>query len=434
MKIIIDNKLYIQKKDLELIMKSCDTDKIPNNVIDKYKENVNLNDKSFIVFNDIKDIDFLNGFWFVINYNDFKDFNLRDDAVDHKGSLLDLIDMCFKYDKHKYIDKKYECNDLLVFLIEKELVLLHMPSEKEIENYPLECQLLFNEIYDRNEIYELQTGIANFDLPEEVIKPVYYTKKQLQKIYYEVLDENLTFEELKPYEKQLYSIFTRIDYTPNILEIIRKIILINRYNTVDFINDDLLDLLLQIEGHKTKFEGISTNFLVDYLYAIGNNNFENFDSEIILENDLIRMKKIIEYIAIYSFSNEKEIEKLSKYNYILTKIILILKKYKHMIVRTKCLKDIFLNMAVFTYYYPNAINCDYDFLNSVYDYVINNFSEVADFIGYSEYEKRNKIIDDDKFVVHFNGANSLLINLYNKTHNKTHNNVLTKKLIKENNN
>lgn len=38
MKIITTNRIYIQKKDLELIFKAINNEEIPNNIIDKYKK------------------------------------------------------------------------------------------------------------------------------------------------------------------------------------------------------------------------------------------------------------------------------------------------------------------------------------------------------------------------------------------------------------
>ena len=180
--------------------------------------------------------------------------------------------------------------------------------------------MLYNKVIDIIDLRDYNCGSSKLKLPKEIIKPVYYSKKQLQQIYYEVLSDNLSFEELKPYHRQLYSIFTKIDYTPDILEMIRKIILLHKYNTVDFINDELLDILLHIEGQKTKFQE-STMFLIDYLYAIGYNNFENFESKIILENDLKIVKKIIDFIGRVNLE-DKYIEQLSKYNYVLANIIL----------------------------------------------------------------------------------------------------------------
>ena len=75
MKIITNKRIYIQKKDLELIFKTTNSEKIPNNIIKKYKESDDAKDLDFIFFEDVGEIKFLNVFWFVINYNDIIDFN-----------------------------------------------------------------------------------------------------------------------------------------------------------------------------------------------------------------------------------------------------------------------------------------------------------------------------------------------------------------------
>ena len=52
MKIIVNDKIYIQKKDLELIFKTTNKEEIPDNIIEKYKVNVDAKDIGFIVFKD----------------------------------------------------------------------------------------------------------------------------------------------------------------------------------------------------------------------------------------------------------------------------------------------------------------------------------------------------------------------------------------------
>lgn len=262
------------------------------------------------------------------------------------------------------------------------------------------------------ELDDFKRGQSNLELPEEILKPVRYTKKQLQQIYYEILGEELTFKELKPYEKQLYSIFTRIDYTPHILDMIRKIMIINKYNTIDFINDDLLDILLYMLGKKTKFEEFTID-LIDYLYVIGYNKFDNFDSKLILETNLKIIKEVINHISSANIE-DKYIEKLSNYNYILARIIKTLDKCNYTSNNSRVVKDIFSYMVVFVYFRPNVINYDYDFLIYVYDYIINNCSKIMKFMKY-DVEKAN--IYNEHFVDYFNGTNNVLIYLYNQKNN-----------------
>lgn len=423
MKIITDNKIYIQKKDLKLIFNTTNSEKIPNNIIAKYKESTDKKDLDFIVFEDIKEVDFLNGFWFIINYNDIIDFTWLEITDYNYRDLQTLRKMRVEYDKHKFISEKKAYADWMDMYLDEMDYYLHLPKGSDVKNYPLEFQLLYNKVSDVQELNYYKDGISELVLPEEVFKPIRYSKKQLQQIYYEVLSENLTFKELKPYEKQLYSIFTRINYTPDILNMIRKISLISKHNTIDFINDDLLDILLHVEGKKTKFEQ-STMFLIDYLYVIGYNKFENFESKIILENDLKIIKKVIHYIG-RSNLEDNYLEKLSNYNPILAKIITVLKKCNYSSNYSRFARDIFRNILTFVYFKPNVINYDYDFLSYVYEYINNNIYEIVEFIGY---DKEKWDINNEHFIKYFNRANSLLMHLYRDKYNNTPVTKLVKKI------
>lgn len=430
MKVITNNRIYIQKKDLELIFEITNSEKIPSNIIKKYEENINIKDLDFMSFEDRKEIDFLNSFWFIINYSDIIDFNEIEIIDYYYRDLQNLREMRIEFDKHKFLpEEKHYANffDLLIAQVDYET---YMPNKNEVKKYPLDFQLLYNKVSDVMELNYFKNGQSKLELPEEIFKPVRYTKKQLQQIYYEVLGEDLSFEELKPYEKQLYSIFTRINYTPNILDMIRKIMIINRYNTIDFINDDLLNIILRIEGKKNKFEE-STSDLINYLYAIGYNKFENFDSKIILEKDLKIIKRIIDYIGRANLE-DKYIEKLSNYNYILAEITRTLNKCNYSSNNSRFVRDIFSNMVVFVYFNPNVINYDYEFLTYVYDYIINNSLEIIKFIGY---DVRKMDIHNEHFVDNFNRANNLLIYLYNQKYNddvekENHRLIKSKKLKK----
>ena len=413
MKININNKIYIQKKDIELIIKTINK-KTPKSIIEIYKENINLNELDFIQYYNKEDIDFFNSFWFIIDYNDFKDFTGYDFVEYRRKDWKQLRAMQYEYDKHYMIAPKKTYNNFIEMLIDIDG--FHIPNETQAKKYPLEIQLLHNKLLDFSIIDRFNDGHIKLNLPDEVFKQIRYSKKQLQKIYYEVLSNNLSFEELKPIEKQLYSIFTRINYSPEILTIIRKIININKYNTIEFIQDDLLDLLLYLSGKKTKFEE-STSNLINYLYTIGYNNFENFDSKIILEMDLRRIKKTIKFI-ITNKPDNYFINGLAKYNYVLSRIIDTLNKISlpYKTNNDTLIEDIILNMIVFVYFKPEIINDDFDFIQEVYEYLKNNMEYVIKFVDYGD-----KTINDfeDNFIKYFNNANKLLIDLYNKKSNKT---------------
>ena len=413
MKIIVNDRIYIQKKDLELIFKTTNKEELPNNIIEKYKENIEIKDISFIAFEDKKEIDFLNEFWFVVNYRDIIDFDQLESVAYYFKDLQNLRKMRVEHDKNKCLPDGKIYDDLLDAYVAQLNYFFYLPNEEEVKNYHLEFQLLYNKFKDAKEIDYFKMGVSKLELPEEVFRPVRYSKKQLQQIYYGVLSENLTFEELKPYEKQLYCIFSRINYTPDILDIIRKIMIINRNNTVDFINDELLDIILRIEGKDTKFEQ-RTMFLIDYLYAIGYNKFENFDSKPILEKDLKIIKTVIDYITRVNLE-DRYIDKLSNYNSLLAEITRTFKKCNYSLNESKFVKDVFCNMAVFVYFRPKTINYDYKFLEYVYDYLKNNSTELIKSMGY---EMDRFDIIDEHFVDNFNRANNLLLSLYNEKYNK----------------
>lgn len=397
---------------MKLIFKTTHNEKIPNNIINKYKENINIRDLDFIFFEDRSEVAFLNSFWFVINYDDIIDFNKSEIANYYLKDLYKLQNMRVEYDKHKFLPEEIQYTNLLELFLDMERYQSYIPPKSEVKNYPLDFQLLYNKVSDVWELDDFKRGQSKLELPEEILKPVRYTKKQLQQIYYEILGEELTFKELKPYEKQLYSIFTRIDYTPHILDMIRKIMIINKYNTIDFINDDLLDILLYMLGKKTKFEEFTID-LIDYLYVIGYNKFDNFDSKLILETNLKIIKEVINHISSANIE-DKYIEKLSNYNYILARIIKTLDKCNYTSNNSRVVKDIFSYMVVFVYFRPNVINYDYDFLIYVYDYIINNCSKIMKFMKY-DVEKAN--IYNEHFVDYFNGTNNVLIYLYNQKNN-----------------
>lgn len=409
MKINVNDKIYIQKKDIGLIIAYIGEEKIPKSIIEIYKAKTNLNELDFIEFNNQNEIDFLNSFWFIIDYIDFKDFSDFEITDYMRKDLETLREMKFEYEiKGMFNNNKVYSNNWDL-LFEK----FAFPSNAEAKKYPLNIQLLYNKLFDFDTIEKFKSGCIKLEVPEYVNSPIYYTKRQLQKIYYEVLTNDLSFEELKPIEKQLYSIFSRMNYNSDILNIIRKLMKLNEHTSLEFIQDDLLDLLLHLMGKKSKLEQLSM-FLIDYLYCIGYNKFEEFDSKIILEMDLRKIKKTIRFIMAYK-PDEYFINELSKYNYQLAEIINILKKYgfsddgKSSIL----INDIFLNMIVFVYFKSDLFNNDFEFMKEVYEYLNDNIEYVIEFVGYG-----NKYRDlDDDFIKYFNNANKLLIDLYNKKDN-----------------
>lgn len=421
MKIHINNIFYIQKKDIELIRQFILPKNISLSIIDKYEISADLNDLDFIQFDNMDDIDFLNRFDFIIDYIDFKDFTGLE-IFRYQEKDINAMWRMKRECEPRLIDNNKVYTNIIDALRDKSIY--HMPSREQAKSYPLEFQVLHNKISDFHMIRGFLNGECELNLPEEVVRPIHYSKKQLKKIYTDVLTDELSFDELKPIEKPLYSIFSRMDYSPEIINIIRKIYQINEYNTIDFINDDLLDLLLYLDNKKAKFDEV-TMFLEDNLYTIGYNNFENFGSKIRLELNLKRIKSGIRNMY-YSNSDDKFIRGLSKYNYMLSELLNTLKNsdFSKSEENSVYLNDIFLNMLVFIYFKPNVINNDFSFMREVVEYLNNNSEQVIQLLNYdSNNSKLFKEFDSD-FVKYFINASILLMSLYSEKYNKKENNEL----------
>ena len=419
MKIITNKGVFVQRKDLELILMTTSNEQIQKKIINKLNENIEKKELDFIFFEGLEETTFFDNFEFIINYNDIIDFNELEIIDYYFSDLQNLRSMRVDYDKYKFLPNNRIYGNYIDLFLDEIRYFNYMPNKNEVKNYPLDFQLLYNKVSDVMELNEFKRGVSKLVIPEEVFRPIKYSKKQLQQIYYEVLIEKLSFEELKPYEKQLYSIFSRIDYTPDIENIIRKIMLINRFNTVDFINDDLLDLLLCFVGKNNKFQE-STMFLIDFLYVIGYNKFESFESKIVLEKDIRIIKKTINYLSRPKL-NDKNLDKLSIYNYNLAKIIKSIKSCNYLSAGSETINDIFSNILTFVYLNPSVINYDYDFLPKVYEYITNNSSQILENL---DYKLESFASYGNNFVDNFNKSNSLLLYLYNEKYKddleKTH--------------
>ena len=414
MKIITNDGIYVQKKDLDLILKSTDNKKIPTSIVEKYKVSDSNKDDNFIFFKEADEFNFLNNVWFIVDYNDFIDLNFGEFTDFYLEDLDALRKMRVEHDKNKFLSESKVYNNRFEMWIDEMNYFNYVPTKAEIKKYPLDMQLLYNKVSDILDIRGLQGGNSKLEVPEGVYKPIHYSRKQLQQIYYEVLSEELSFEELKPYQQQLYSIFSRIDYTPDILEIIRKIILLNRNNVVDFIDDDLLDFILRFHGKGGKLEE-STRSLIDELYTIGYKRPENFDSRIMLENDIKIIKDTINYFAGFNNFNDKDFEKLSMYNPGFAEIIKVAKQCNYKPYKSRIVRDIFSNILAYVYLNPGVINNDYSFLADVHDFVANN-TTIA--LKLTQYDVKNADNYHKHFVDNFNRANSLLVYLYNQKNKK----------------
>lgn len=105
---------------MKLIFKTTHNEKIPNNIINKYKENINIRDLDFIFFEDRSEVAFLNSFWFVINYDDIIDFNKSEIANYYLKDLYKLQNMRVEYDKHKFLPEEIQYTNLLELFLDME--------------------------------------------------------------------------------------------------------------------------------------------------------------------------------------------------------------------------------------------------------------------------------------------------------------------------
>lgn len=407
MKIITDDGICLQKKDLDLIFKVEDENKMPKSIVDNYNSCKKDDELSFIYLKGSDTVRFLDDFWFVVSYNDFIDFEDRDIIQSNELDFHNLLEMRISYDKNKFLPKFIETDDPMDRFWYQMYYFGYFPKREEIKNYPLEMQLLFNKVKDKRDIMAIRDGSFDFELPEKVYKPIKYSSKQLQQIYYEVLGDCLSFEDLKSVKDQLYAIFSRINYTPDVLSIIRKVLQINRFKKVDFINDELMDLVCALYGKKNKLEEVS-GLIVDDLYAIGYSKFNKIESNVIFKNDIKIVKDVFHKI-LRSKLDDKTVEKLTHINYEMGEITRVTNKCDFKLNNfTAQKRDFFANMVSFIYLSPQAINYDYDFLKKAYEFLAGVSENFIKGLGYKE-DYMNKY-----FIENFNISNQLLLFLYNE--------------------
>ncbi len=411
MKIRTKDKLYVQLKDIELILLSYKQEEIPQNILKVFNSHQTQDINEFIAFTSAEDIEFLDSIWFILNYNEFMDFTDYEIVNYRMDELTTLRRMRKEFDmkQHRYLKEHKEFDNNFDRMLYEWTQDLYLPGYTESKKYPLDFRQLYNKVEDYQLLMRIKDGTYKLNIDDDFLKPISYSKKQLQRIYYEVLGESLSFEELKPIERELNIIFRRIDYTPEIITIIRQLIEINRYNTLEFIQDDMLDMLLKLSRRKTKFQEMSS-FVIDYLYAIGYNNFNDHDSKIILERDLKRLKSTIRFI-LSNRPDDDFIYTLSKYNPMLSELIDILRKIdikEQNNIKRIHLIDVLLNMGVFVYFRPEAVEYDLNYLFEVSQFIQEHKDEVLREV---EYDYKD-IYKEKEFVKYFTNSNKILLNLY----------------------
>lgn len=382
MLLIVHKKIYIQPIDISYIVDNYDEDIIPEEIT-KYSDITNnkfielndsksiqlvLNDKNIIKLNDYINMNFgeIHSFMLVQKfylkkyiYDNLYDSNISRPLVDKKQ---------FKKNFGFSIDDS-EIDDLL-----KELLAKSMNENFNIEyvannweNYPLDVRnVIYQYLNINNVLDELFLKKENLDLTKQIMI-YHYSRKELRGIYDDVINDELTKDELIPIKEQLQVIFNRMDYTPNIQDIIFTVSRLSQTNDISFINDKFMDSLLKIYGCSNKKIEQDVFLIPEDIYVIGY-RYLTSDSTKMLEADLIRIKRFI-----MTNLNDKTIEEVAKYNLDLSNIMRLLTKYntaKIDIMR----KNIINNMCIYFYLKIEEFNYDYDALYKIINDFLDNFT------------------------------------------------------------
>lgn len=413
MKIITPKGIYIQKKDLELIFLTTDKEEIPSNIINTFRKKINIKEENFIFFRNTEEVSFLDKFWFIVNFFDIMNYNESDSMDNYFQDLQSLRKTRIDYDKFNFSSGKKIFNSYINLIVDEMRYFNYIPTKNEAKKYPINFQLLYNKVSDIMLLNHFKGGNSDLKLPKGIYDCVHYTKKELEQIYSEVLNKDLSFYELEPYSKQLYRIFSRIDFSRDIGKVINKLILFNKFHSTDFVKTDLLNILTYI-ANKRKKQKPSPNFLMDFLYVAQFDKFNNNEAKIALEKDIRTIKRVINYL-LNSKPSDKYLEQLSTHNCNLAKIIKATKSCEYLSAGSKTTRDIFLNMLAFVFLNPTTIHFDYNFLNKVYKYLTTN--ELL-LLNHMDYNLDKAKVCDDVLAENFNKSNSLLLFLYNKKYTK----------------
>ena len=242
----------------------------------------------------------------------------------------------------------------------------------------------------------------------------HYSRKELRGIYDDVINDELTKDELIPIKEQLQVIFNRMDYTPNIQDIIFTVSRLSQTNDISFINDKFMDSLLKIYGCSNKKIEQDVFLIPEDIYVIGY-RYLTSDSTKMLEADLIRIKRFI-----MTNLNDKTIEEVAKYNLDLSNIMRLLTKYntaKIDIMR----KNIINNMCIYFYLKIEEFNYDYDALYKIINDFLDNFT--------AEEESEKIIINNNAYA--FTIAVDSFNKLYKKYSDRPKINILEKNEFKK---
>lgn len=332
--LIVKEKVYIQPIDIRFILDNYD-----NNIIPIELKNLeSFNGNKFIELKEFKTIQFVSNERNIIKLNDFVDMSYEEMHYFFKVERDKLEEYIYEYlydtiprpleDSNKIRQKNNNINidifkiinDLLDSFIDNEIYNIDYVVNN-FQKYPIELRnLVYKYLNIQNVIEELCDRKENIELTKKILT-LYYSKKEKQQIYNEILNDNLSKPELYPIKTQLKSIFSRINYTPEIHNLIISVNRLSKDNDITFINDDLMESLLKMHGYKTKFEETSS-LLWEYIYVIGY-KYLTIDSARMLEVDIERIKNFLKRNL-----DEVSVEEISKYNLELSNVIQVLMQFK----------------------------------------------------------------------------------------------------------
>ena len=374
MLLIINEKVYIQPIDIRYILDNYNEINIPYEI----KTIKHPDNNKFIELRNLISIQFVLSDKNIIKLNDFVDmsnlevhsfFKVEKDNLEKYiyDNLYDTIPRPLEASTN---NKQNMCNNILdlVSYVLDAIVDNNIYDVEYVTNnykkYPLELRnILYKYLNIKNVQEELFNTKDNICLTQEILT-FHYSKKELQKIYYEILSDNLTKEELYPIKSQLYTIFTRINYTPEIQDIIISINRLNKDNDISFINDDLMQSLLKMYGFKTKFEQSAYSLYKD-IYVMGY-KYLSLDSARMLEVDIERIKNFLKENC-----TERAIKEIEKYNLELCNIIKLLIKFNLLNIN-KIKKEIIYIMCAYFYLKIDVFDYSYDCLYEIINYAYNN--------------------------------------------------------------
>ncbi|MDO4963122.1 MAG: hypothetical protein Q4E75_03395 [bacterium] len=391
--LIVKEKVYIQPIDIRFILDNYD-----NNIIPIELKNLeSFNGNKFIELKEFKTIQFVSNERNIIKLNDFVDMSYEEMHYFFKVERDKLEEYIYEYlydtiprpleDSNKIRQKNNNINidifkiinDLLDSFIDNEIYNIDYVVNN-FQKYPIELRnLVYKYLNIQNVIEELCDRKENIELTKKILT-LYYSKKEKQQIYNEILNDNLSKPELYPIKTQLKSIFSRINYTPEIHNLIISVNRLSKDNDITFINDDLMESLLKMHGYKTKFEETSS-LLWEYIYVIGY-KYLTIDSARMLEVDIERIKNFLKRNL-----DEVSVEEISKYNLELSNVIQVLMQFK-LSNLNKIKKEIMYIMCAYFYLRIDRFEYNYESLFNI----LSDFSEhfITDSIN-SEMFLRNNV-------------------------------------------